>query len=57
MSDIQRLRRCLSTMLELHAKRPSVRPIIERLVSEIETAEALAAADPVARARALIAAA
>lgn len=57
MVDIERVRRCLYTMLELHAKRPSVLPIIKRLVDEIEKAEAMAAADLVARARAMIAAA
>jgi hypothetical protein len=55
VADIQDLRRCLSTMLKLHAKRSSGLTIIKRPIAEIEKAEALAAADPVARARALIA--
>jgi hypothetical protein len=56
VDDIGRLRRSLSVVLELYAKRPAVKPIIERLVDEIEKAEARASADPLTRARALIAA-
>lgn len=57
MTDIQRLRRSLAVMVDLHAKRPAVFAIIERLVVEIETAEALALVDPVTRARSMLSAA